>query len=105
MMEQQLIGTEQQASNTEQSENWLEKQFEKCKIIFDAMKVKFEEKCNLVNIKQKRIFELENVLKTSVSIASERENEYFNLVEMNKDMDMKVRVNMVSSMSLVPIFL
>ncbi len=71
-------------------ENWFEKLFDNFKIISDVMKVKLEQKCNLVNSKQERIFELENVLKASVKIASERDNEYHQLVQLKADMDVKV---------------
>lgn len=90
MMEQQSIETDENTNGIEKCENWLDKHFENVKIISDVMKVKFEQKCNLVNSKQERIFELENVLKTSVSIAAEREKEYFNLIQIKKDMDIKV---------------
>lgn len=89
-VEQQSIETEVNASDVEKCENWLEKLFDNFKTISDVMKTKLEQKCNLVNSKQKRIFELENVLKTSVTIASERENEYHKLILIKKDLDVKV---------------
>lgn len=92
MVKQQSIETVEDGI---ESENWMEKLFENFKIISDVMKVKFEQKCNLVNSKQERIFELENVLKNSVAIASEQEKEYFNMVKIKKDLDIKVRTTFV----------
>lgn len=91
LMEQQSTGMHEViARDAETCENWLEKLFDNFNIVADVMKVKFEQKCNLVNSKQERIFELENVLKRSVKIASERENEYHQLVQVKEDMDVKV---------------
>lgn len=90
-MEQQPVDTDEE-SDVEICENWLEKLFDNFKIISDVMKVKLEQKCNLVNNKQERIFELENVLKTSVVIASERDKEYHKLVQIKDDLDIKVSI-------------
>lgn len=91
-MEQQSIQTDVTVSGMVDCENWLEKLFDNFKVISDVMKVKFEQKCKLVNSKQERIFELENVLKTSVTLAAGRENEYHKLVQIRKDMDVKVSI-------------
>lgn len=88
-----MIETEEYTNEMEICENWLEKLFGNFRIISDVMKVKLEQKCNLVNSKQERIFELENVLKTSVTIASDREKEYHKLVQIKKDMDIKVSIS------------
>lgn len=77
-------------NDVENCENWLENLTKNLKIISDVMTVKFEQKCNSVNSKHERICELENVLKTSVKIASERDNEYQQLVQIKENMDIKV---------------
>lgn len=87
------IQTDVTVCDMENCENWLEKLFDNFKVISEVMKVKLEQKCKLVNSKQERIFELENVLKTSVTLATERENEYHKLVQIRKDMDIKVSIS------------
>lgn len=95
-MEQQLLEAEDvtDTSQKESVESSLGNVFDNLKIISDVIKVKVEQKDKLVNSKQERIYELENVLKASVRIASERENEYHQLIQINEDTRMKVRVQM-----------
>lgn len=92
IVEQQSIDVDENTSEVEKCENWSEKLFANFKIISDVMKVKLEHKCNLVNSKQERVIELENALKASVTIATDREKDYHKLVQMKTGMDIKVSV-------------